>query len=358
MNTLIIAEAGVNHNGQLELAKQLIDEAANAGADIVKFQTFKAANLVTKDAKQSPYQTENTGVSESQFDMLKRLELDYQDHFTLLEHCRARNIKFLSTAFDMQSLDFLINSIQIDMLKIPSGEITNLPFVLAHAQSKLPIILSTGMSNIDEIEQALGAIAFGYLSGDTQQPSLEAFAKAYRSNEGQILLKEKVTVLHCTTEYPAPFDEINLNAMQAMAAYFQLAVGYSDHSQGIAVSIAAAANNAAVIEKHFTLDKDLPGPDHKASLEPAELTAMITAIRQVERAMGSSKKMQTVSEVQNVAVARKSLVAATPIKQGEAYNANNLTIKRPGNGISPAHYWRYLSQVAKRDYEIGELIDE
>lgn len=360
MSTLIIAEAGVNHNGQIDYALKLVDIAADAGADIVKFQTFKAKNLVTKDAKQSPYQIENTGIAESQYNMLSRLELSYDDHFTLLTHCNNRNIRFLSTAFDHESLDFLVNDIKLDLLKIPSGEITNLPFILAHAQTQCPIILSTGMSNLADIEIALGVIAFGYLydTENEKSPSIDAFYTAYQSRKGQQLLKEKVTVLHCTTEYPAPFSEINLNAMNTIKQAFGVNVGYSDHSKGIAVSIAAAANNASVIEKHFTMDTSLPGPDHKASLSPEELNAMVIAIRQVEQAMGSTIKAQTTAEIKNVQVARKSLVASQFIKAGTDYSSENIDIKRPGNGVSPTQYWNYLNKSATRDYAIGELIDE
>ena len=357
--TLVIAEAGVNHNGSLEMAFKLVDAAVDAGADIVKFQTFKAKNLVTADAGKAQYQIETTGNQESQLAMLTRLELSYDAHHQLLEYCASKNIEFLSTAFDSESLAFLVNDIKVKRLKIPSGELTNSPFVLAHACSGLDIILSTGMATLEEVKNALSAIAFGYISPLDMSPSLANFELVFQSDEGQKVLSDKVTILHCTTEYPAPFDEINLNAMDTLKQSFGLPVGYSDHSQGIAIPIAAVAKEAVIIEKHFTLDCSLPGPDHRASIEPLQLKMMVQSIRQVEKALGNGVKKPTISEAKNITIARKSIVAQRDIKQGEPFNVSNLTIKRPGTGMSPDLFWQLISgQVASKSYLVGDLIDE
>lgn len=356
--TLIIAEAGVNHNGDENLAFQLVDAAYHAGADIVKFQTFKAKNLVTEEAVQAEYQVNNTQKQESQLAMLSRLELSYDVHHQLVKHCESLGIEFLSTAFDSESLDFLVNDLGLTRLKIPSGEITNAPLVLEHARTGCDLIVSTGMATLSEIEAVLGVIAFGYTADKNAEPTELAFQQAYASEQGQKALKQKVTILHCTTEYPAPMAEINLKAMDTLGRAFELPAGYSDHSEGITIPIAAVARGAVLIEKHFTLDKNMEGPDHKASLEPAELAAMVTAIRQVEVALGVGVKSPTVSEVKNKAVARKSLVAAKAIQQGELITEDNLTIKRPGSGISPYHYWNLLNQPASQDYQAGDLIFE
>ena len=356
MKTLIIAEAGVNHNGNEKLAFELIDAAYRAGADIVKFQTFKAKNLVTKKAKQADYQIVNTGKSESQFDMLTRLELSYEVHHELVGHCNKLGIEFLSTAFDSESLKFLVDDLGLKKLKIPSGEITNAPLVLEHARTGCDLIVSTGMASLSEIEAVLGVIAFGYTNQKKIEPSVNLFQEAYYSNIGQKVLKEKVTLLHCTTEYPAPLEDINLRAMETMANAFKLPVGYSDHSSGIIVSIAAVAREAVLIEKHFTLDKEMEGPDHKASLNPKELEDMISGIREVEKSLGNGLKGPRPSEIKNKAVARKSLVAAKYIKAGEVYSSGNLTIKRPGNGISPYFFWDMLGKVAPQDHAEGEVI--
>lgn len=356
--TLIIAEAGVNHNGDEKLAFELVDAAHKAGADIVKFQTFKAKNLVTESAQKADYQINNTKNSESQFSMLSRLELTYEAHHALISHCAKLGIEFLSTAFDTDSLRFLVNDLEIKRLKIPSGEITNAPLVLEHAKTGCDIIVSTGMATLSEIEAALGVIAFGYLSKGDEEPNEMAFKQAYCSSEGQALLKRKVTILHCTTEYPAPMNEINLRVMDTLGTAFDLKSGYSDHSQGIAIPIAAVARGAVLIEKHFTLDKEMEGPDHKASLDPVELTSMVKAIRQVEVALGSSVKSPTVSEARNKEVARKSIVALSNIEMGQTFDDSNITIKRPGTGISPYSYWDLKGQIAKRSYVAGELIVE
>ncbi|EHA1124980.1 N-acetylneuraminate synthase [Vibrio navarrensis] len=356
--TLIIAEAGVNHNGDEALAFQLVDAAHQAGADIVKFQTFKAKNLVTEQAKQADYQVANTQKQESQLAMLSRLELSYAAHHQLVKHCQSLGIEFLSTAFDSESLDFLVNDLGLKRLKLPSGELTNAPLVLEHARTGCDLIVSTGMATLAEIEMALGVIAFGYTAADNAEPSVLAFQQAYASEAGQKALKEKVTILHCTTEYPAPMAEINLRAMDTLGKAFDLPAGYSDHSEGITIPIAAVARGAVLIEKHFTLDKNMEGPDHKASLEPDELTAMVKAIRQVEVALGTAVKSPTVSEVKNKAVARKSLVASQVIRAGESFSADKLTIKRPGSGMSPYQYWDMLERTASRDYQVGDLILE
>lgn len=355
--TLIIAEAGVNHNGSDELAYALVDAAYQAGADIVKFQTFKAKNLVTEEADQAEYQVTNSGQKESQFAMLKRLELSYDTHHKLVKYCQDKGIEFLSTAFDSESLDFLVNDLGITRLKLPSGEITNAPLVLEHARTDCDLIVSTGMATLSEIEQVLSVIAFGYLN-KLDTPTDELLQAAYFSDEGKRLLKQKVTLLHCTTEYPAPFNDINLNAMDTMSDSFKLAVGYSDHSQGITVPIAAVAKGAVLIEKHFTVDKNLPGPDHKASLDPIELKAMVEGIRTVEQVLGDGIKGPRPSEVKNKAVARKSLVAAKDIAVGEAFSESNLAVKRPGSGINPMHFWRYLGSQSKQSYKAGDLINE
>lgn len=355
--TLIIAEAGVNHNGSDDLAFSLVDAAHKAGADIVKFQTFKAKNLVTEEAEQAEYQVTNSGQKESQYSMLKRLELSYETHHKLVKYCNGLGIEFLSTAFDSESLSFLVDDLGIKRLKLPSGEITNAPLVLEHARTGCDLIVSTGMATLSEIEQALSVIAFGYINPEGN-PTDEALQAAYFSEQGKQLLKDKVTLLHCTTEYPAPFNDINLNAMDTMKDAFKLEVGYSDHSAGIVVPIAAVAKGAVLIEKHFTVDKALPGPDHKASLDPAELKEMVDGIRIVEKILGDGIKGPRPSEVKNKSVARKSLVAANTIIAGELFSEKNLAVKRPGNGINPINFWHYLSKPSDKSYKAGDLIDE
>jgi N-acetylneuraminate synthase len=354
--TFIIAEAGVNHNGSLDLAFQLIDAAAEAGVDAVKFQTFKAEQVVSRFAPKAAYQSLNTGSAESQLEMVKKLELGEKQHLALVAHCQKRGLEFMSTPFDPDSLGFLSNTINVSRLKIPSGEITNGPLLLEFAQTGKPLILSTGMSTLDEVKTALGVLAFGSINSG-KEPSLAAFKEAYLSHEGQGLLKEKVSILHCTTEYPAPFTEVNLKAMDTLKDKFALPVGYSDHTMGIAVPIAAVARGAVIIEKHFTLDRNLPGPDHKASLEPEELRRMAASIRQIETALGNGLKQPTASELKNMAVARKSLVANGKIKKGEPFTEDNITAKRPGNGISPLYYWDVLGEIATRDYSIDEKVE-
>jgi N-acetylneuraminate synthase len=354
-STYIIAEAGVNHNGSLDMARKLIDVAAEAGSDAVKFQTFKAQSLVSKSAPKAEYQVSTTGAEESQFEMIHKLELDEDAHRLLIAHCQEKGIQFLSTPFDFESVDLLAKTFDMPCLKIPSGEITNGPLLLYVAQTGKPVILSTGMSTLEEVKQALGVLAYGFV-GDGRKPSLDAFQKAYLSDEGQGALRDKVRLLHCTTEYPAPINEVNLRAMDTLAKTFKLPVGFSDHTSGITVAIAAAARGAVVVEKHFTLDRNLPGPDHNASLEPGELKAMVNAIREVEAALGDGVKQPTTSEIKNLTVARKSLVAKTEIKSGEVLTAEKLGAKRPGDGVSPMAYWDFLGRKAICDYDQDEKV--
>ncbi|WP_397601108.1 N-acetylneuraminate synthase [Silvanigrella sp.] len=330
--TIIIAEAGVNHNGDLELAKRLIEVAANAGADYVKFQTFTANELVTQNATRADYQIKNSNIDETHFEMIRRLELKRENHQVLINHSKNCGINFLSTAFDIQSLDFLF-SLGIDLFKIPSGEITNYPYLKAVASYKKKIILSTGMSTLADVDNAISVL-------------LKYGAK-----------REDITILHCTTEYPAPINEVNLLAMNTLKTAFGIKVGYSDHTMGIEIPIAAVALGACLIEKHFTLDRKMIGPDHKASLEPEELKLMISSIRSVELALGDGIKQVSSSELKNINIARKSLVANLKISKGDVFTKDNLGIKRPGNGISPMRYEEVLGKLACRDFDTDELID-
>ncbi|OGT32171.1 MAG: N-acetylneuraminate synthase [Gammaproteobacteria bacterium RIFCSPHIGHO2_12_FULL_35_23] len=355
-NTLIIAEAGVNHNGNPDNAFKLIEVACEAGADIVKFQTFRAKCLVSKNASKAEYQQKTTGSHETQFSMLKRLELSEQIFKELFKHCKKYNVNFLSTAFDFESLYFLIDNLGLDTLKIASGELTNAPLLLAHAQSKAKLIVSTGMATLGEVEAALGIVAFG-LIGNNEKPSPDAFMEAYLSLEGQEALKKQVSLLHCTSEYPAAVSSLNLRVIQTMRCAFGLPVGYSDHSEGIHIPIAAVAIGAKIIEKHYTLDKAMEGPDHLASLNPEELMQMVKNIRDIERSLGNGIKIPSAQEQKNKLVVRKSLVAAKEILQGQTYLENNLTMKRPGNGLSPMKYWELLGKEAQRNYQEDELID-
>jgi N-acetylneuraminate synthase len=355
--TYIIAEAGVNHNGSIDRALAMVDIAAEAGADAVKFQTFQSEAVISRNAAKAEYQVRNTGESESQLEMVKKLELNLSAHEQLLQRCQARKIQFLSTPFDLPSVEMLVKDLGLRRVKIASGEITNAPLLLRVAQLGVSVILSTGMSTLGDVEEALGVLAFGYLGWKCA--CLRAgFRQAFRSADGQQRLQEKVVLLHCTTEYPAPLGDVNLRAMDTLGAAFGLPVGLSDHTVGCSVPVAAAARGAAVIEKHFTLDRNLVGPDHIASLEPQELAAMIKAICEVELALGSSCKLVAASEVKNQAIARKSLVAAARIRAGERFTPENLTSKRPGSGLSPMYYWQLLGRCASRDYEYDELIVE
>ena len=328
--TLIIAEAGVNHNGDTKLAHQLIETAANVGADIVKFQTFKASNLSTNYAEKANYQKKTTKEI-SQREMLSRLELKPEFHKELIDACEANGIEFLSTGFDIDSLDFL-ETLNLKRIKVPSGEITNVPYLRKVAYMKKPLILSTGMSNLGEIENALNVL---------EQSGLD---------------RENITVLHCTTEYPAPFSEVNLKAITTIREAFKVSVGYSDHTIGIQIPIAAAALGASIIEKHLTLDKNLPGPDHKASLEPNEFSSMVKSIRIIEDSLGNGVKMATKSELSNRDVVRKSIVAAIQIKAGDYFSEENLTTKRPGIGISPSRWDELIGKKSKYSYQPDDLI--
>ena len=331
MSVFIIAEAGVNHNGSIELAKKLIDVAVEAGVDAVKFQTFKTENLVSKNATKAEYQKETTDATESQFDMIKKLELDTDTHHELIAYCNSKNIMFLSTPFDLDSID-LLNDLKLPIFKIPSGEITNLPYLRKIGSLKKEVILSTGMADIGEIEDALEVL----------------------TNAGT--LKENITVLHANTMYPTPMEDVNLNAMVTIGNTFDITYGYSDHTLGIEVDIAAVAMGASCIEKHFTLDKTMNGPDHIASLEPNELIAMVKGIRNIELALGSSIKKPSKSEKPNMQIARKSIVANINIQSGEIFTEDNLTIKRPGNGINPMRWDDVIGTVAGKDYKEDELI--
>jgi N-acetylneuraminate synthase len=353
---LIIAEAGVNHDGQLARARALVDVARDAGADVVKFQTFRSASLVSRFSPKAGYQQKTTAATESQLEMLRRLELSDEDHAALVAHCANRGIRFLSSPFDLESVDLLVGRFRLDVLKIASGQITNAPLLLRAARTSARLILSTGMSTLADVEAALGVVAFG-LGDLAAVPSREAFARAWASPGAQQRLRDKVTLLHCTTEYPAPFAEVNLRALETLRVAFGVPVGFSDHTPGIAVPLAAVALGATVIEKHFTLDRNLPGPDHKASLEPVELAAMVRGIREVEASLGEARKVPVPAELANRDVARQSLVAATAIRRGELFSEANVTFKRPGTGVSPLRYWEILGTTASRDYEPDELLD-
>jgi len=331
MSVFIIAEAGVNHNGSLELAKKLIDVASIAGADAVKFQTFKTENVVCIDAKKADYQKETTNKEESQFEMIKKLELDIETHKILFDYAKEKKIKFLSTPFDLESIILLVN-LGLDTIKIPSGEITNLPYIEAIGKLNKNIILSTGMANLNEIKDTLNIL----ITQGTQ--------------------KENITILHANTEYPTPMEDVNLNAMITIQKEFKTKIGYSDHTLGIEIDIAAVAMGATVIEKHFTLDKTMEGPDHKASLEPSELISMIKAIRNIEVALGDGVKRTSKSESKNIEIARKSIVAMKDIKKGEILTKDNITTKRPGTGINPMKWYEILGTQATKDYKKDEQI--
>ncbi|SFL84170.1 N-acetylneuraminate synthase [Salibacterium qingdaonense] len=350
----IIAEAGVNHNGDINIAEKLIDAAAEAGADAVKFQTFEAEKLVTRDAKQASYQTDNMGETLSQYEMLKQLELT-RDHFVHLKnYCDSKEIEFLSTPFDEDSVDFLVEDIGVQRIKIGSGDLTNVPFLYHIATKQIPIILSTGMAEIHEIQEALSYIAYGYAGEINMEP--EEIADFYHTQEAQQLLKDYVTLLHCTTAYPTPPESVNLLSIPYLRDTFGLDTGFSDHSEGTAVPIASVSYYPAVIEKHFTLDRNLPGPDHLASLEPNELKDLVTGVRLAERAQGNYQKALTSLEKENKNPAMKSLVAKTDIKKGERLTSENMAVKRPGNGIKPNNYYKYLYAVSDSDFRKGDLL--
>lgn len=332
MRTFIIAEAGVNHNGDIQTAKKLVDAASDAGADAVKFQTFKADTLVCRNAPKAGYQTETTGADESQYEMIKKLELDENAHKELVEYCRKRDLKFLSSPFDPDSID-LLDRLGLEIFKVPSGEITNLPYLRKTGGLGKKVILSTGMSDLEEIEDALNIL----------------------TEAGTPL--ENITVLHCNTEYPTPYEDVNLNAMLSIKKRFGVRVGYSDHTTGFEVSVAAAALGAEVIEKHFTLDKLMSGPDHKASLDPDELKTMVSAIRNIERSMGDGIKRLSPSELKNKIIVRKSIVASRHIQKGEILSAGSITVRRPGTGISPMEWDNVIGTPAIRDFNEDSLIE-
>ena len=326
----IIAEAGVNHNGDIIIAKKMIDFAKEAGVDYIKFQTFIPENLVSKYSKKAEYQKTTTASDESQLQMLRKLTLSENEFIELSDYCKATSIGFISTPFDLESVGFL-NSFNMDFWKVPSGEITNLPYLVKIAKTGKPIILSTGMSNLDEIDAALNVL---HLNG-----------------------AGKITLLHCNTQYPTPMEDVNLNAMLTLKDRYKCDVGYSDHTLGIEVPIAAVALGATVIEKHFTLDRNMEGPDHKASLEPNEFKSMVSAIRNIEKALGTGNKVASPSETENKDIARKSIVASRMIKKGEVFTKDNITTKRPGSGISPMRWYNVIGAVAKRDFQEDELIE-
>lgn len=329
MSVFIIAEAGVNHNGSFELACKLVDAAKEAGVDCIKFQTFKSDKLVSHTAQKAEYQKDTTGEG-SQVDMLKKLELSYEEFISLKDYCDKNGICFLSTPFDFDSIDFL-NSINMPFWKIPSGEVTNYPYLVALAKTGKTVVMSTGMCEMDEIQTAINVL---------------------RDNGAK-----EIKLLHCNTEYPTPFEDVNLRAMNAMRDAFGLEVGYSDHTKGIEVPVAAAALGATIIEKHFTLDRNMEGPDHKASLEPDELAQMVNCIRNIEKALGNGVKTPSPSEKKNIAVARKSIVAAKSIKAGEMLTEDNITVKRPGTGVSPMKWREVIGTKAARDFAEDELIE-
>ena len=331
MKTLIIAEAGVNHNGNFELAKQLVDKAVEGGADIVKFQTCKAENVISRYADKAEYQKVTTGEADSQLEMVRKLMLTYEEYGKLKEYCDEKGIEFLSTAFDLPSVDYL-HSIGMRRWKIPSGEITNLPLLIKIAKLGEPIIMSTGMSELSEVSDAI---------------------KVLRENGAG-----EITILHCTTEYPAPYEDVNLKAIDTMKETFGLPVGYSDHTKGLEIPVAAVARGACVIEKHFTLDRNMEGPDHKASIEPDELKQMVDMIRHVEVAIGDGIKKVSPSELKNQDIARKSIIAKTTIKAGDVFTEENITTKRPGSGINPMKWFDLLGKTAKHDYQEDYLIEE
>ena len=351
----VIAEAGVNHNGSLHRALELVDVAADSGADMVKFQTFKADKLASRNVPTAAYQLRNTGDAEFQHDMLRRLELSVSDHEALIERCRLRGIRFLSTPFDADSLALLAETFELPAIKLGSGELTNGPLLLQAARTRRQLIVSTGMGTLAEVRDALSVLAFGY-AGEGN-PTRAAIAAAFASEQGAMALQEKVSLLHCTTEYPAPFEDVNLLAMDTLRNEFHLAVGFSDHTVGISIALAAAARGASIIEKHFTLDRGLPGPDHKASIEPEQLKAMVQGIREVQKALGDGRKVPRDSEQANIAVARKVMVAARDVTSGTVIRPDDVAVLRSGLGRSPMDYWELVGSVSLRSYKAGDRFE-
>lgn len=356
MAVKVIAEAGVNHNGSFELASRLVEEAARAGADVVKFQTFQSDLVVTPYAEKAKYQQRNLGGDDSQLEMLRKLELRPQWHYDLRDQCKSLKLEFMSTPFDSPSLTFLVEQLQVSTLKIPSGELTNGPLLLEFARSGCDLILSTGMATAEEVRLALSLIGWGLMEKTRDPRNIEEFREAWLDQSIRQLVQSKVTVLHCTSQYPAPPETVNLRAMNSLHDDFDLPVGYSDHTAGIAVPIAAVARGACVIEKHFTVDRNLPGPDHLASLEPDQLKEMVEGIRLVESALGDGIKMPHACEKDTANVARRSLVLARDIRRGEVITSDQLIARRPGTGVSPMCYWDFLGTNANEDYRQGELL--
>jgi N-acetylneuraminate synthase len=355
IRTTIIAEAGVNHDGNVDRATALVDAAAETGADFVKFQTFRASSVAANAAPKADYQKRSTGVEESQLEMLRRLELPREAYPALMQRAAQRGIGFLSTPFDQDSLAFLV-TLGLKRIKIGSGELTNAPLLLDLARSGRDVILSTGMAMLGEVEEALGVLAFGY-SASSLAPGRAAFRSAWSDSEARAVVRQRVVLLHCTTEYPCPAQDANLRAMDILRSAFDLPVGYSDHTDGVTVALAAVARGAVWIEKHLTLDRTAPGPDHAASLEPAEFRTLVDGARIVEASLGDGLKIPRTSEIANIAIARRSLVAARPIRAGELFNEQNLTIKRPGGGLPPIAFWDRLGRKANRSYHTDEAID-
>jgi N-acetylneuraminate synthase len=357
-SVFIIAEAGVNHNGSVKLACSLIDAAADAGADAVKFQSFRAEDLVSRSAPRARYQAENVGGDETQYEMLRKLELSFDQQREIASYAEQAGISFLSTPFDLTSLEFLVRDLGLKRIKLGSGDLTNAPLLLAAARAEVDVILSSGMASLEETLSALDVLAFGYTAKRSDPPSARAFNGARESTNGRSKLTERVSLLHCTSEYPTPPADVNLRAMDALREATGLRVGLSDHTAGIAIAMAATALGAMTIEKHFTLDRTLTGPDHRASIEPADLKQLVRGVRDVEHALGTGVKVPTSGELSTRAVARRSLVAGALIHAGERFTAENLKVKRPGTGVPPIHYWEYLGRVAARDYAQDELIDQ
>ena len=351
----IIAEAGVNHNGSIKRAHELVDAAASSGANAVKFQSFNAKMLATKAAPKAAYQKTTSDPNQSQLEMLRGLELDQSAHRELLDHCAESGIEFLSTPFDRESFAFLY-SLGIRKIKIGSGDLNNAPLLLDVATQNCEVLLSTGMASLSEIEEILGVLAFGYL-GKKEKPSKEAFKTAWSDSSGYKKLYDKVTLLHCTTEYPTPLDQVNLKAINTLQKAFGLLCGYSDHTQGINIAIASVVLGAKVLEKHVTLDRTLPGPDHSASLEVNEFAAMVKGIREVESSFGDGRKVPMLAELKNKLVARKSLVANRAISKGEILDENSVTAKRPGSGKEPIDFWDLLGSKATRDYATDDFFE-
>ncbi len=358
IKTYVIAEAGVNHNGKIKLAKKLVDIAVNAGADAVKFQLFNSDLIVTKSASKASYQL-NKNKNETQHSMLKKLELKKSELIELSKYCTKKKIDFLCSAFDSESLKFIIKNTKIKTLKIASGEITNAPFLLEHARSGKNIIISTGASNLREVTNALCVLSYGLLNKKklkNEKLTIKNFRHAYNSKKGKKLLQKKVTILHCTSHYPAPIDEVNLLAINLMKNRFRLKLGYSDHTNNKLTTLSAVCLGACVVEKHFTINKNMSGPDHKSSANPKELSEMVSNIRIIEKIMGKKEKKLQKSESKNLNIIRKSIVAREVISTGKQFNKNNIYLKRPGNGINPFLYWKLIGKKSKKTYKIDELI--